>query len=152
MNLNQNDSINNIFLTQTIKNEVCNMSIDEMSYLQSYIEKIKRSKIQKKIINQDTKYYNPYEYGPKQKLLPPQYIRNTPINKINEYTDHIRNIDVESALQQKECVKIPGQKKVMQKEMNRFHLLPYDAQDPKHIVWFDGMPRGGYSTRVDRTE
>lgn len=120
----------------------------------------------KKSENND--YYNPYEYGARQNQLGQL---NKPMGKINynldqtmldrmgigtdnsrgKFPSHIRNVDVESSLLQQESTHLPGQREITQKEVDRFELLPFDPQDPNHIVWPD-MPRGGHPTRVDRLE
>lgn len=92
----------------------------------------------------DNNYYNPYEYGARQDSLPTQ---NRPM-----VYDHIRNINVESDLIQREQTRYPGQRILSSMETDRFELLPFDPQNSKHIVWEDNMPRGGYPTRSDRLE
>ena len=119
----------------------------------------------KKMMNNDD-YYNPYEYGARQNQLnvPMRdtycgpYQNDTNMldqlgltqNLSNEkFPGQVRNVNVESYLLQGEPTHLPGQNEITQKDYNRFELLPFDPQDPKHIVWND-MPRGGYSTRADR--
>jgi len=114
-------------------------------------------------------YFNPYEYGarqePQQTLYQDVYngsytadpvVLNhmgLPRNMHQErFPTGIRNVDVESSLIHKEPSRVPGQKKIMEKEYDRFNLLPFDPQDHTHIVWKDDMPRGGYSSRIDRTQ
>ena len=115
-------------------------------------------------------YYNPYECGSRQKSLGPMYkdtytgpYYNDPVilNHMGipqnmhqeEFPGKVRNINVESSLMQKETTHIPGQRKIMEREYDRFDILPStNHQDPSHIVWKDNMPRGGYATRTDRTE
>jgi hypothetical protein len=111
-------------------------------------------------------YYNPYEYGTKQNILPPQYkpsyngpydvdpilLKHMGVSNENQYPSHIRNINVESSLLQKETTHIPGQRDITEKEMSRFDLLPFDPQDHRHIIWPDSMPRGGFATRSERLE
>lgn len=106
----------------------------------------------------DGAYYNPYEYGAKQdselgtllsqRSQDPQSTQ--PIGS-NGYPG-IRNIGVESILMQKEMTKLPGQKEITERDFDRFHYLPFNPQNPDHIVWSDNMPRGGVSTREDRLE
>ncbi len=77
------------------------------------------------IFTADTNYYNPYEYGSKQNILPSltktnyngpymnnnEYLNNMNINVCNEtYPLGIRNVTIESALIQQEMTHIPGQK------------------------------------------
>lgn len=122
---------------------------------------------QKNDLDHINQYYNPYEYSTKQNSLPPQYKSpylgpyfNDPnvLNHVgipdanNVVTDHIRNMDIESSLLQREMTHLPGQRELTGKEINRFELLPFDPQDHRHIVWEDGMPRGGYPTRNDRLD
>jgi hypothetical protein len=114
-------------------------------------------------------YYNQYEYGCKQDtfgdlsrdpylgpyslhassletmgLTPNEYLYNNP--------NGIRNLDVESVLFQKEMARRPRQSGLTQIEFDRFEELPWDPQDVRHIVWEDGLPQGGLSTRNDRLE
>ncbi len=114
-------------------------------------------------------YYNQYEYGAKQDtfgdisrdpylgpyslnpsslenlgLSPNQYMHNNPAG--------IRNVVVESVLYQKEMARRPKQSGLSQIEVYRFEELPWDPQDVRHIVWTDGLPQGGISTRNDRLE
>ncbi|AZL89430.1 hypothetical protein QKC54_gp0395 [Megavirus baoshan] len=105
-------------------------------------------------------YHNPYEYGARQDSL--QVPINEPYigpydndsckNMSDYFPDHIRNINVESSLMQREMTHLPGQREITEKDYDRFQLLPFDPQDHKHIVWTDNMPRGGYSTRSNRLE
>jgi len=131
----------------------------------------------KKSVNND--YYNPYEYGSKQNALPstfdnrsnyvgpyertPDMYGSTPdmygsmgltTNAAAEkFPGHVRNVNIESALIQQETTHLPGQRaNTSSTETNRFELLPFDPQDTTHIVWTDGMPRGGYPSRNDRLE
>ena len=113
-------------------------------------------------------YHNPYEYGARQNHLGfvkrdvvcgPYQNDPSMLNQIGltqnqsdeKFPGQIRNVNVESYLMQKEATHLPGQREITQKEFDRFQLLPFDPQDPKHIVWND-MPRGGFPTRVDRLE
>lgn len=114
-------------------------------------------------------YYNPYEYGSGQKSMGMLYKKpfdgpydNSGIssdqlglsqNMYDEkFPGHIRNVNIESSLLQHEITKIPGQRTLTQQDFDRWNLLPFNPQDPKHIVWKDNMPRGGYPTRNDRLE
>lgn len=114
-------------------------------------------------------YYNPYEYGSRQNVVKPrinevytgpydndpyllEYIGVPQNLHQQENPGKIRNIDIESSLMQKELTRLPGNRRLTETNYNRFNLLPFNPQDPNHIVWQDNMPRGGYSTRVDRTE
>jgi hypothetical protein len=70
-----------------------------------------------------------------------------------KFPGYVRNVNIESALIQQEHTHLPGQRaNISSNEQNRFELLPFDPQDPTHIVWTDGMPRGGYPSRNDRLE
>lgn len=114
-------------------------------------------------------YHNPYEYGAKQNLLPPNkletyigpYDSDSKIMTdmglsgnmyLEKFPGEIRNVNVESSLLQREMTHLPGQRELTSKEIDRFNLLPFDPQDHRHIVWTDNMPRGGYPTRNDRLE
>lgn len=110
-------------------------------------------------------YKNPYEYGAKQNVLEPIYqqpyvgpyyndpsVMNRMALNSQQSPSHIRNIDVESVLLQKEATHLPGQKQSLNREVDRFERLPFDPQNHRHLVWTDNMPRGGYPTRVDRLE
>jgi len=119
-------------------------------------------------LNQVPTYFNPYEVGPKQNVLPPLYkptyqgpYDNDPVllNKMGitecygrDLSNHIRDVNVESALMQREMTHLPGQKNLSQIEINRFEQLPFDPQNHTHLVWSDNMPRGGYPTRNERVE
>jgi hypothetical protein len=111
-------------------------------------------------------YYNPYEYGARQNSIG-QLCNNMRIDlydfdssisknnssNIQEIIPYqMRNINVENLLSQRNITKTPGQRSLMEKEINRFELLPFNPQDPRHIIWEDGMPRGGYATRTERLE
>ena len=69
-----------------------------------------------------------------------------------KFPGRMRNVNIENSLLQKEMTHIPGQRGTTGKEINRFEQLPFNPQDPRHIVWTDNMPRGGYATRADRLE
>lgn len=114
-------------------------------------------------------YYNPYEYGSRQSMLEPANIqpyhgpyfadKNLLSNMAlpldapdNRFPNEIRNVNIESNLIQGEMTHGPGQRRLTEKETNRFQLLPFDPQDHRHLVWTDNMPRGGYPTRTDRYE
>lgn len=102
-------------------------------------------------------YHNPYEYGSRQNMLPSaqQTAYTGPYsndNNTDQFPGHIRNVNAESTLMQQETTHLPGQRRIMETERNRFELLPFDPQDTKHIVWKDNMPRGGYSSRNERLE
>ena len=126
------------------------------------------TRIGKKTANdfEPSNYYNPYEYGARQdqfgQLNKPMVrgpYQNDPamLNEMGvagsceSYPSHIRNVNVESSLLQREATHLPGQREITEKEMDRFQLLPFNPQDTRHIVWSD-MPRGGHPTRVDRLE
>lgn len=114
-------------------------------------------------------FHNPYEYGGYSNqlgsLYHPNYIGPYAANpndleqlgisermQLENFPGAMRNINVESALIQQQLTHGPGELNPRQQEINRFELLPFDPQDPRHIVWTDNMPRGGYPTRVDRLE
>jgi hypothetical protein len=114
-------------------------------------------------------YHNPYEYGARQngfgQLSKQPYTGeydNDPIilNEMGisdsayreKFPDHIRNINLESSLLQREMTHIPGQRRLAENEIDRFERLPFDPQDHRHLVWQDNMPRTGYPTRIDRLE
>ena len=106
------------------------------------------TRLGKKSDNYD--YYNPYEYGAKQNSLPPQYKQRytgtydiDPVilnqmginnNNQNNIPSHIRNINVETSLLQKEATHLPGQRLVTERELDRFEKLPFDPQNPNHLV------------------
>jgi len=129
----------------------------------------KRSQQQNLNLGYTNDYHNPYEYGAKQNSLgqinkqpyhgqyynDPLVVREMGLasdNRQTKPTDHIRNVNVESSLLQREMTHLPGQRRIVERENDRFELLPFDPQDHRHIVWSDSMPRGGYSTRTDRLE
>lgn len=106
-------------------------------------------------------YYNPYEHGPKQNVLPAQYYSqdnkyyNDPdiMHKIganDTLNDRVKNVNVESGLLHSENSRIHGKGKITTNEIDRFNYLPFDPQDTNHIVWNDDMPQGGYATRNQR--
>ena len=149
-----------------INNQILNPNIEPGSRGSACTRMGKRSQ-QNMGLDQINDYHNPYEYGAKQNSLLPQYkpTYNGPYdidpvvlnqmgvnNNQNSAPNHIRNINVESSLLQRETTHLPGQRTVTEKEQNRFELLPFDPQDHRHIVWTDNMPRGGYPTRTDRLE
>lgn len=120
-------------------------------------------------IGKNPDYVNPYEYGGKQNEMGSIYKSsydgpysldrqtmdemgmNSNVYK-ERFPGEIRNVNVESVLWQQVPTHLPGQRKLTEKEINRFDLLPFDPQDTRHIVWCDDMPRGGYPTRTDRLE
>ena len=114
-------------------------------------------------------YYNPYECGSRQKSLGPMYKETytgpyqndaVALNQMGisqnlhmeEFPGKVRNVNIESLLMQREGTRLPGNKKIMENEHDRFNTLPFNPQNHENIVWADGMPRGGYATRVERTE
>jgi len=117
-------------------------------------------------MNDRTRYFNPYEYGSRQNELGPlhkpvytgpyavnpQTLDDMGIDYAESFPGAIRNVNVESALLQREMTNIPGQRNITGYEINRFELLPFDPQDTRHIVWQDNLPRGGYPSRNDRLE
>ena len=127
-----------------------------------------QNNMQKIFKKSDYDYFNPYEYGAKQNILQPLDPRNNynyqnsseMLNRMGlnqnsyqqKFPGQVRNVDLESCLQQREQTHLPGQREITDKEINRFNLLPFNPQDHNHIVWNDNMPRGGYSTRNDRLE
>lgn len=155
------------------------LSIDDIVYLQVYLENIKTIKMEnmsklKKINNsttfrkiQEDNYYNPYECGARQNILHPTVLTPHQGPYANDPTtlqqmgvqstkgtipSHIRNIDIESYFLQKEMTHLPGNREITERTYDRFDLLPFDPQDTRHIIWSDNMPRGGYPTRNDRLE
>lgn len=94
-------------------------------------------------------YLGPYALNPSNLegmgLTPNQYM-------FNNNPNGIRNVVVESVLFQREMARRPRQSGLSQIEFNRFEELPWDPQDVRHIVWEDGLPQGGISTRNDRLE
>lgn len=159
-----------------------NLSIKEINYLIAYLENIKKRKTVNRYHSEknqkynhmpntfqekrDTSYNNPYECGAKQNILEapllspyqgayhndPTVLSNMGLSPVQNRYDHIRNIDIESSLFQREMTHLPGQRKISERDYDRFNLLPYDPQNTDHIVWTDDMPRGGYATRNDRIE
>ena len=115
-------------------------------------------------ITKNPDYSNEYEYGIHQKTngnflepyngqysIDPRILDSCGLNKNQtQQNSDIRNISIESQLMHREATHIPGQRRILETETNRFNLLPFDPQDHRHIVWKDNMPRGGYSTRSDR--
>ncbi len=65
----------------------------------------------------------------------------------------IRNVALESPLITGENSRInPKQSGISMIELNRFEQLPWNPQEVAHIVFKNGMPRGGISTRIDKLE
>ena len=170
------------------------LSIEDINYLQKYLEQIKKSKmgtatnrdiaqelynksnykqdnpdmITSKVFGQKREYNNPYEYGAKQDIAEPNYLspyygdymHNPELidkmalreNYLEKFPRDIRNVNIETSLLQQETTHLPGQRKLTERETDRFNLLPFDPQDHRHILWQDNMPRGGYATRTDRLE
>jgi hypothetical protein len=89
-------------------------------------------------------YTNPYECS-KQNLLP-EYIVNEHIS------DGGKNVNHESNLTISDGTRTRGQRKLTETKFDRYQMLPFNPQETDHIVWFDGMPRGGKSTRNDKTQ
>lgn len=113
--------------------------------------------------NRKNNSHNPYSYGAPQNSLDSRYadVRNRNFQPSDDMTNvffmerfpgDVRNVNVESVLLQKENTKLRGQRDITEYEINRFNYLPFDPQDHRHIVWTDGMPRGGVATRTDRLE
>ena len=124
----------------------------------------------------DTPYFNPYEYGSRQNSMQSVFNQRTMQNdfqmaqtslptedminqlgldqrSLNEkFPGNVRNIDVESALIHTQSFHTPGQRQTSSVALDRFELLPFDPQDVNHIIWRDGMPRGGVPSRNDREE
>ena len=102
-----------------------------------------------------------YQDIPSYDIYDGMYINQSTLNE--KYPGKVRNIGVESYLIHQKIENYPEhtgsasmlrnekQKKIVEKEINRFTPLPYNPQDTRHIVWSDNMPRGGYSTRNDKT-
>lgn len=124
----------------------------------------KGKKIQENFMNQVPNYYNPYEYDSKQILFPPQYrsqyldeYYNDPdiMQTIGVKGDHVvgnrKDVNIETGLLHSENSRVCGKNnKLLTDQIDRFDYLPFDAQDPSHIVWNDDMPRGGYATRNNK--
>lgn len=116
-------------------------------------------------------YHNPYECGSRQHSEPvpmDHYIK--PKSRSDHYNrnrrhhhrypksrhGHIRDIDAETDLWQAESTSVPHdervfgsethRKRLTEHENDRFDDLPYNPQDPRHIVWERG-PRCGVATR-----
>lgn len=153
------------------KNPIDNLSIEDIVYLQKVLEQHKQKKIKEMRNREPPKmqseedYYNLHEYGPRDKPLPslfrpvyrngyeydPKMMQEMGITSPST-PSHIRDIDIESSLRQSDMQRLPGQRNIHCQEQDRFNYLPFDPQDPNHIVWSDGMPRGGYSTRTERLD
>jgi len=115
------------------------------------IEKINQSNIKKNptILDHNSKSdrierksnKNPYEYGGQQKVYEQSILQFYDANSI-------RDINVESSLQQTALTHIPGQKS---KSIinDRFMALPRE-HNVNNIVWNNNMPRGGITTRLDK--
>ena len=99
-------------------------------------------------------YYNPYEYGAKQSGFGTiQYEPQIASDYLQEtFPGQIRNVNIESSLKQCQNTRLPGQRLMMDKQIDRFQMLPFNPQDPSRLVWSDNMPRNGYPTRTDRLE
>ena len=102
----------------------------------------KRSQYEEPDFTWMPEYHNPYELGPRHNPLKPRI--NQPFDRSN-----VRDIDVESFFKQTE-IRNPGQKKLVESEVNRFDYLPFGNPNPDNIVWADNLPRGGISTRTDK--
>lgn len=127
-------------------NPVEELTVDEITSIQSYLEQVKKRK-SRLDVRPNKPYHNPYEYSSRQNQLDPTtYMGHA------EFRDGIRDINVESSLVQRELTHGSGRKGVSGLETNRFENLLFDPQDTSHIIWHDSMPRGGYSTRADRLE
>lgn len=191
-NNNRIGKINNILSKLDMSkgsNLVESLNLDEINYLQSYLENIKRIKQMKSYddtyiftnryfpgtvgstnkmerlhgkfeFGKINDYYNPYEYGAKQNSIGQLYngipnnfnVNDRIENKYQQnYLGQMKDINIENLLR---CniPKTPGQRSLMETEINRFEQLPFNPQDTKHIIWEDNMPRGGYATRSERLE
>lgn len=127
-----------------------------------------------RIGKKSTNYFNPYEYGARQNPLQSVFNQRAMQNDFQFMNDQrpsadmmqqlglnksvmderfpgdIRNVDVESALIHSQLFHTSGQRE--SRALNRFEQLPFDPQDVNRLIWKDGMPRGGYSSRNDRDE
>jgi hypothetical protein len=114
-------------------------------------------------------FHNPYECGAPQNILPSNqreiHFNNYQLvdeNRDNlglsnemyhqKFPGQVRNVNIESSLMQPETTHIPGQNVLTDREVDRFESLHFDPQNHRHLVWTDGMPRGGYATRSNRLE
>lgn len=142
MNSIQKKALNHI--SQEMSSPLESLSIQDIEVIQSYLEKLKKKKLQlHSQLHSNPTYKNPYECGSKQNSFQPLIQDSFP--------SHIRNINVESDLMQQFSTHLPGQKKELFNQ-HRFDYLPFNPQDPNHLVWIDNMPRGGYATRTAREE
>lgn len=140
---------------QKIIQNIQNLSIKEIEYLEDYLTNLKNKKLSQS-------YYNPYEYGSRDV---PIQMQTRPMHYDDYYCDpnlldymgidhsinsenNRRNIDVESKLIHQQSTRKPGSKLVS--ELNRFEYMPQINHE--NLVWSDNMPRGGYSTRNERIE
>ena len=161
------DTANNLAVQKANCSNVELLSIDEINHLQNYLNQIKERKMQKPTLkfNTTNTYYNPYELSKQTQTgqlynnYHTEYAYDDSLDKIGltkkaydeRFPGEVRNINVESSLLQNATTRLPGSRSVTSKEVNRFTHLPFDPQDPKHIVWGD-MPRGGFPTRASRLE
>lgn len=150
-----------------IKEYINMLSIEKILQLQTYLEKIKYDKIKKqKNIPVLKNMHNQYLYDGVQNNVGPLFLKpyhgkydvrnaceDLGISNdmcYEQFPGEIRNVNIESYLLQQEMTKIPGQRIITDKEIDRFERLPFNPQDHRHIVWPDNMPRGGYATRNER--
>lgn len=153
MNIRKN-ILNNMISKINSMNLVENSCVEDITYLQNYLENIK-NEIQIKAKKQCpldfgvevNDYHNPYEHGPKKRSLG-SLARGYHVDHNPETISHIRNINVESLLKQREATRNPGQKLII--ENDRFDYLPRGALPVNNIVWDNDMPRGGVSTRGEK--
>lgn len=129
-----------------------NLNVDEIDRLIRHLQKIKKLKLSQKplSVNGVPAYDNPYECIVKNRESKTQFYSPHADNTIGAYS---RNIGIESNLRNAELTNtFNSRNKNKGMAINRFEDLRFNPQDPKHLVWDDGMPRGGYSARSDRTE
>lgn len=161
------DTANHLALQKANCNNVELLSIDEINNLQNYLNQLKERKMQKPTLkfNTTNSYYNPYELSKQRQTgqlynnYNTTYTCDDSLDKIGltkqaydeRFPGEVRNINVESSLLQNATTRLPGSRSITSREVNRFTQLPFNPQDPKHIVWGD-MPRGGFPTRTSRLE
>ena len=132
-----------------------------------------------KFVSNRPAYVNPYELNKKKNELGPvslpsyednhTYEAQPTLNGTNlqqslsltsdmyeqKFPGGMRNINIESALQQHEYDPYRtgrGQRQLTEQTFNRFSYLPYNPQNPNNLVWSDNMPRGGHATRKTENE
>lgn len=153
--------------TQNDNNIIHSLSITDIDNIIQYLYQIRQDKYNK-LMNCNN-YINPYESGSRQNILPAinrdvfaspttYQIDNNIKSDLqidddflnDRYPGEIRNIGIESLLLQSASTKTPGQRRLFDRPIDRFQYLPFNPQNPEHIVWSDDMPRSGYATRTER--